>query len=324
MKQMTQMTLSNFSVAYWKKLFSVTRQAFFQFFEDKCFKLSAALAYYTIFSIGPLLLILIWILGFLYGEHLENTTAKQEVLNELTKIFDRQFAIQIQAALENLAVSTNSKIGIIVGVSTLIFTSTTLFVEIQDSINMIWGVKPKPKKSWLKFLTDRATSFSMILGLGFLLIASLVINSVILILTNYFNEIITGVPNQLLKNLNNLLTFFIIVSIFGFIFKVLPDAKVQNRDIVGGALFTGLLFMLGRYGISIYLQYNATANAFGAAGSIIILLLWIYYSAAILYFGAEFTKEHAKMFNRGIHPADFAVLIEKNEIEIDDSTTSDS
>lgn len=314
-----------FQLSYWKKIPKIAWAAVGQFSEDKCMKMSASLAYYTIFSIGPLLLILMWLIGFFYGEYLDNHDAKQKVLIELTELFGKQVALQIQSLIENMAISSNSKTGIIVGVATLIFTSTTVFVEIQDSINTIWGVKPKPKKSWLKFILNRLTSFSMILGLGFLLITSLLLNSIILILIQYVNEIIPGISNQMLNNINTLLTFIIIATIFSFIFKVLPDAKVKNKHIIVGAVLTTLLFMLGRYGISIYLQNNATASAFGTAGSLIILLLWIYYSAAILYYGAEFTKAYVQTFEEGIQPSQYAVLVKKTEIELHNNpATKDS
>ncbi|MFA7617058.1 MAG: YihY/virulence factor BrkB family protein [Weeksellaceae bacterium] len=303
-----------FKLSNWKKVPNISWRAAMNFIDDHCFKMSAALAYYTIFSIGPLLMIVIWTLGFFYGEHLEGSSAKEEVMQEMSEMFGSQISGLVQSALENLSLATDSKVGIIVGLGTLIFTSTTVFVEIQDSINIIWGIKPKPKKNWLKFILNRLTSLSMILGLGFLLIASLLINSVILVLMNYFNQIIPGISNQMLDNINSGLTFVIITLIFGFIFKFLPDAKVRKRDIIGGALFTSILFMIGRYGISIYLQQNATASAFGAAGAIILLLLWVYYSAAILYYGAEFTKEHSKVFGDGIVPTSYAVKINLSEI----------
>lgn len=311
------MNYSLLSLNYWKTIGRITIRAAKNFMDDKCMKMSASLAYYSIFSIGPLLLIVIWLLGFFYGEHLEDSTAQQEVLSGLSEVLGSEVAEQIKVAMGNLAISTQSKIGVLVGIGTLIFTSTTIFIEIQDSINTIWGIKPKPKKSWLKFIIDRLTSFSMVIGLGFLLITSLLINSLLLILMSFFFEIIPGISNQMLNNINVGLTFLITTTIFGFIYKVLPDAKVRNRDIIGGAVFTALLFMLGRFGISFYLENNATANAFGAAGSIIILLLWVYYSAAILYYGAEFTKEYSFQFDKGIEPSPYAVLVDYKEVEYD-------
>jgi len=310
------MIRNKFTIEYWKNIAKLIYRAAVSFSDDKCMKLSASLAYYTTFSIGPLLLIVIWCIGFFYGQHIEGSSAKMEVLEELTKLFGNEVAQQIQVYIEKISVQEQSGIGIIIGVVTLVFTSTTIFVEIQDSINQIWGVKPKPKKGWIKYITDRILSFSMVLGLGFLLIASLLINSVIQLLMNYINRILPGITLNMLNWINMGITFLVISTLFALIFKMLPDAKVRSKHIIGGAAFTAILFMLGRYGISLYLQYNATASAFGAAGSVIVLLIWIYFSAAILYFGAEFTKEHAKFYDNGIKPSSFAVLVAHTEIAV--------
>lgn len=311
------MIKNKFTLDYWKNIWKITVKAVKSFSDDRCMKFSASLAYYTIFSIGPLLLIVIWCIGFFYGQQLEEgSSAKAEVFEELSKIFGSNVASFMQSSMDKMMVQTDSNIGIIIGIATLVFTSTTIFVDIQDSINAIWGIKPKPKKGWLKLIIDRLLSFSMVLGLGFLLIASLLVNSFIMLFTNYINDIIPGITLNMLNWINIAITFLVITTLFGFIFKVLPDAKVRNKDIIGGAIFTSLLFMLGRYGISLYLQNNATASAYGAAGSVIILLLWIYYSAAILYFGAEFTKEHAKVFGSGIQPSTYAVLVAHTEIAV--------
>ena len=310
------MLKNKFTLDYWKKILEITIKAIKAFGDDRCMKFSASLAYYTIFSIGPLLLIVIWCIGFFYGQQLDGTSAQIEVFEELTRIFGENVATFMQSTMEKMMVQTDSNLGIIIGIATLVFTSTTIFVDIQDSINAIWGIKPKPKKGWVKLIIDRLLSFSMVLGLGFLLITSLLVNSFIMLFTNYLNQIIPGISINMLTWINTGITFLVITILFGFIFKVLPDAKVRNRDIIGGAVFTSLLFMLGRYGISFYLQHNATASAFGAAGSVILMLLWIYYSAAILYFGAEFTKEHSKIFGNGIQPSAYAVLIAKTEIAV--------
>lgn len=311
------MIKNKFTLEYWKGIGKITIRAVKAFSEDRCMKMSASLAYYTLFSLGPLLLIVIWCIGFFYGQQLDGTSAESEVFEELSGIFGENVAGLLQSTIEKMMVQTDSNIGIIVGVTTLIFTSTTIFIDIQDSINTIWGIKPKPKKGWIKMIIDRLLSFSMILGLGFLLIASLLINSIIALLTNYITQILPGITINTLSWINTGITFLVITILFGFIFKVLPDAKVRNKDIIGGAMFTAILFMIGRYGISLYLQYNATASAFGAAGSVILLLLWVYFSSAILYFGAEFTKEHAKFFSSGIQPKSYAVLIARTEIAVE-------
>jgi membrane protein len=291
------------------------------FLEDKCMKLSASLAYYTVFSIGPLIIILIWALGFFYGNHLDASGgAREEVMDELNSLFGRDIAILLEGAIQKISFENQSNIGLIIGVSTLVITSTTIFLDIQVSINEIWKVKPKPKKGWLKLIINRLISFSMILGLGFLLMASLLISSIIGVFTSHLEKLLENWNIQLWDWLNTGITFLVIAVLFGFIFAFLPDAKVRFRDILGGSIFTALLFMVGKYGISFYLSNNATATAYGAAGSIIILLAWVYYSSAILYFGAEFTKEYAIKYGHGIKPSSFAVLVKQTELEIDPET----
>jgi len=291
------------------------------FLDDKCMKMSASLAYYTVFSIGPLIMIVIWCIGFFYGTQLEGPTgARDEVFREFTALFGKDVAVQIQSAIQKISFDNKSNIGIIVGIVTLIITSTTIFVDIQDSINTIWKVKAKVKKGWVKLIINRLISFSMVLGLGFLLIASLMINGIIVTLTNTVGQYFDMISLPMLDWINTGITFLVITSLFGFIFSFLPDAKVRFRDILGGAIFTALLFMIGRYGISTYLSQSATASAYGAAGSIIVLLGWVYYSSAILYFGAEFTKEIAIRYGKGIQPTSFAVLVKQTELEIDSDT----
>ncbi|MFD2555851.1 YihY/virulence factor BrkB family protein [Sphingobacterium tabacisoli] len=292
------------------------------FIDDNCMKMSASLAYYTVFSIGPLLIILVWALGFLYGNHLDGPNGAQNtVMTELTELFGPEISKLLESAVQQISFENKSSIGLIVGISTLIVTATTIFVDIQNSINTIWKIKVKPKKGWLKLIINRLISFSMIVGLSFLLMASLLISSVIGIITRHLQNLLGDWNIQFWGWINSGITFVIIALLFGFIFAVLPDAKVRFRDILGGSIFTTILFMIGKYGISLYLSVNATATAYGAAGSIIILLAWVYYSAAILYYGAEFTKEYALRYGSGVKPASFAVLIKQTELEIDPSHT---
>ncbi|MGJ1263818.1 YihY/virulence factor BrkB family protein [Sphingobacterium spiritivorum] len=291
------------------------------FLDDKCMKMSASLAYYTVFSIGPLIIIIIWCIGFFYGTQLDGPTgARDEVFKEFSELFGKDVAVQVQSTIQKISFENRSNIGIIIGIVTLIITSTTIFVDIQDSINTIWKVKAKAKKGWLKLIINRLISFSMVLGLGFLLIASLMINGIIVALTNYFGQYFENISLPMLDWINTGITFMVITALFGFIFSFLPDAKVRFRDILGGAIFTALLFMFGRYAISLYITQSATASAYGAAGSIIVLLGWVYYSSAILYFGAEFTKEIAIRYGKGIRPTSFAVLVKQTELEIDVET----
>lgn len=291
------------------------------FLEDNCMKLSASLAYYTVFSIGPLIIILIWALGFVYGSQLEGPDgARNTVMSELTALVGPEISKLLENAVKQISFENRSNSGLIIGISTLVITSTTIFVDIQNSINTIWKVKAKPKKGWLKLIINRLISFSMILGLSFLLMASLLISSVIGVLTKNIEKFLHNWNIELWDWVNTSITFIVIATLFGFIFAFLPDAKVRFKDILGGSIFTSILFMIGKYGISLYLSMNATATAYGAAGSIIILLAWVYYSAAILYYGAEFTKEYAVKYGKGITPSSFAVLVKQTELEIDPET----
>lgn len=290
------------------------------FLDDGCMRMSASLAYYTVFSIGPLIIILIWALGFFYGNSLSGPdSARTEVMEELTALFGQEISSLLESTIQKITFENKSNIGIIIGVSTLIVTSTTIFVDIQRSLNIIWQVKPKPKKGWLKMIINRLISFSMILGLSFLLMVSLIVSSILGALTNQINQYLGDLNIGLIEWINTGITFIVITILFGSIYAFLPDAKIRFKNILGGSIFTALLFMGGKYIISLYLMNNATASAYGAAGSIIVLLAWVYYSAAILYFGAEFTKEYALKYGDGIHPASFAVLVEQTELELEGS-----
>ncbi|WDF67744.1 YihY/virulence factor BrkB family protein [Sphingobacterium oryzagri] len=294
---------------------------FNDFLDDRCLKKSASLAYYTVFSIGPLILILIWALGFFYGSQLDSPTgARDEIMAELNQLFGKDIANMLDAAIKRISVESKHSIGVYIGIGALIFSSTTIFVDIQNSINEIWRVKAKPKKGWLKIVIDRLISFSMIIGLGFLLMTSLILSSVIGVLMKYIIKYLPDLDIQLVGLVNSGVSFVIIAALFGFIFAVLPDAKVRFRDIFWGAIFTTLLFLLGKLVISYYLTNNATASSYGAAGSVIILLAFVYYSAAILYFGAEFTKQYAIRYGRGIIPTSYAVRVKQTEFEIDQQT----
>lgn len=307
-----------FSIQFYKEIFKLLSDTFSEFANDSAMKMSASLAYYTIFSIAPLLLIVIWLVGFFYGELLAGEQdAQAEVFEEFANIFGPDTAAQIQQIIKNISVSNKSGIGIAIGVGTLVVGSTTIFMEMQDSLNRIWGVRPKPKKGWLKMLLNRAVSLSMVLGLGFLLIVSLIANGIVVALSSRITDYFPDLSVLVVEWVNIGLTFIVITSLFAFIFRFLPDARMRFRDVVGGAIFTAALFMLGRYLIALYMQYSAPASAYGAAGAIIVLLLWIYYSAAILYFGAEFTKVYALKYGRGVWPSSYAVKVVMREQEVE-------
>ncbi|HXI00127.1 MAG TPA: YihY/virulence factor BrkB family protein [Sphingobacteriaceae bacterium] len=291
-----------------KELLGATYTAFDN---DSGLKLSAALAYYTVFALAPLLMIIIYITSNIFG-----TDAVQgRIFSEMNDIVGNNAALQIQETIEKISMAKKSTFAIATGVVTLLFGATGVFVEIQDSINMIWKVKAKPKKGWLKLLTNRILSFSMIISLGFLLIVSLLINGIVVALTDQLNQYFPDITVLIVNLLNLSLTYCIITILFAIIFKFLPDVEIEWKDVRMGALFTAALFMIGRYLISLYIQTSGPDTVYGAAGSLIIVLLWVYYTAAILYFGAEFTQVHAEAYGCKIKPASYAVHIIQTEQE---------
>jgi membrane protein len=202
-----------------------------------------------------------------------------------------------------------------VSIVTLVIGATTVFVEVQDSLNIIWNLKAKPKKGWLAFLKNRLLSSSLIISIGFLMIVSLLINGAIQAFMDIISRYLSSLTEIILLVLNLVITFLVITVLFGIVFKFLPDAKIKWRHVRTGAIFTAILFMVGRYGISLYIEKTATASTYGAAGSIVVLLLWVYYSAVILYIGAEFTEVYTEARGDKIEPAEYAVHVHQEEVE---------
>ncbi|WCT13435.1 YihY/virulence factor BrkB family protein [Mucilaginibacter jinjuensis] len=294
-----------------KNGFTIIKAAFNGFLNDLALKYSASLAYYTIFSLAPLLLLVISIAGLVFGKD----ASQGKVFYEINGLVGNDAAKQIQDMIKNLEMSGKSTISVIIGVVTLIIGATTVFGEIQESINIIWQVKPKPKVGWIKLVKNRLLSGSMIVTIGFLLLVSLILNGALLALSDHLKHFLPAVTVMFFNTLNALVSFIVIAVLFGVIFKVLPDAKIGWRDVRSGAIFTAVFFMIGRLVIGIYIEKSGASSTYGAAGSLIIILLWIYYTAAILYFGAEFTRAYADFYGVKIEPADYAVHVEQTEDE---------
>ena len=237
------------------------------------------------------------------------------VFGEINGLIGNEAALQIQDIIKNLELSGKTNVTIAIGAITLIIGATTVFAEIQDSINIIWKVKVKPKRGWVKLVKDRLLSSSLIVGLGFLLIVSLMVNGALLALNDLFKSYFPQVTIVVFHVINIVISFGVITLLFGVIFKVLPDVKIGWKDVRMGAFFTACLFMLGRYIIGLYIETTSTGSAYGAAGSLIIILVWVYYTAAILYFGAEFTRAYAEHIGAKILPASYAVYVEQLELE---------
>ncbi|HVF82015.1 MAG TPA: YihY/virulence factor BrkB family protein [Flavisolibacter sp.] len=294
-----------------KGIWKVLKQAFNGFGDDKVLKLSAALAYYTVFSIGPLIIVVIYLAGIIYGRE----AIQGSIFGHIQGLVGAEAATQIQSMIKSAALNTKGNFAAVVGVVTLVIGATGVFGEIQESINIIWNLKPKPKKGWVKMLVNRLLSFSVIVSLGFILLVSLVLTGLIEALMGRLQAYFPNITVVLVYIINLLLTFAIITTLFGVIFKVLPDAIIKWRDVIVGSMVTAVLFMLGKFAITFYIGTSDVGGTYGAAGSLVVLLLWVYYSSVILYFGAEFTKAYAANFGSVIHPSEYAVWVKNIEVE---------
>lgn len=295
-------------VRTWK----VIKRSFADFFGNNVLKLSSSLAFSTIFSLPGLLIIIIWISTIFY----KRQVVEGSLYGEMAKFVGADAAAGIQRTMSNAVVTGHTQFATIVGFIALIIGATSVFGEIQDSINLLWKLKAKPRKGrgWLRLIINRLLSFSMIISLGFILLVSLVINGAMDILIDHLLRNFPHVTVIVIYATNLILTYLITAIVFGLIFKVLPDARIKWRHVTAGAFTTALFFMVGKFLISYYLGHSTMSTAYGAAGSIIIVLLWVYYSSAILYFGASFTREYAIETGSDIYPNNYAVWVEQVEV----------
>lgn len=296
-----------------KKAGILLKDTFSGFLEDDGLKLAASLSYYTIFSLPPLLIIIISLSGFFFGAE----AVRGELFGQINGLVGNAAALQIQEIIKNVKLSHSSAFATTFGVIILLIGASGVFVEIQDSINFIWGLKAKPKRGLIKFIKNRLMSFSMIGSVGFLLLVGLIINSLMDLLNTRLAVYFPVDTVYLVYTFNLLIVFSIITLLFTIIFKTLPDGKLALHDCLIGASFTTVLFMIGKFAIGAYLGRSAIGSWYGAAGSVILVLVWVYYSAIILYFGAEFTRAYAENHGKKIIPNEYAVKIIKHKIEID-------
>ena len=302
-----------------KGMIEVFKNSFKGFQEDKVPKLSAALAYFTVFSMGPLLVVIISLCGLFLGKE----AIEGKVYDEIDGFVGPDTAAQVQYIIKSASLEGKSKIAAIIGGITLLIGATSIFAEIQDSINGIWGLRPKPKRGWVKFLQNRVLSFSVIIGLGFLLLVSLFVSGLIDAFTKYLQTRFPDAALIIFYIGNQIITFGVIVLIFGAIFKVLPDANIMWKDVLAGAIATALLFMLGKFAISFYISKSNVGTTYGGAGSLVVLLVWVYYSSFILYFGAEFTKAYAVKYGSKIYPNHYAVTTKTVVVETGSHSVQD-
>jgi membrane protein len=262
-----------------QRYFQLFKEAWGEFGNDKGQRLGAALAYYTLFAITPVLLIAITIAGLIFG----HTQAQSQMVGQLRTLMGDAGAKAIEEMLLAAAKPKTGTFAIIIGAVTLLFGASGVFGELKDALNTIWNVEDKPKPGILGFIKERFLSFAMVLGVGFLLLVSLVIDAALSALSNALWE-----PVQLM------ISFAVVAVLFAMLFRYLPDVHIEWRDVWFGAAFTALLFILGKFALGLYLGKSAVGSSYGAAGSLVVLLVWIYWSANILFFGAEVTQVHAR------------------------------
>ncbi len=291
---------------YIKSFYEVIKDTFDGFLEFKVLKMSASLAYITVFSLAPLLLVILFICDVFWGRE----AIEGAIYSQVNSFVGASSAEQIQAMIQNLALSKNSTLAAVIGIGTLLFGATSVFAEIQDSINTIWGLRHKKKSGFWLFLKSRLLSFGVIGSLGFILLVAL-----------GFSTLLDGISNQLTQTyteisviifyMSNLVATFIITSLlFGSIFTILPDAEITWKQVRVAAFTSTILFMLGKFLITFYITNSNISDVYGAAGSIVVLMVWVYYSSVILYLGATFAKFYAIKFAQPIRPSKYAEIVQ--------------
>ena len=292
-----------------KKFYLVLMNSTIAFSDDNCFKLSASLSYYTIFAMAPLLLMIMSLAGVVYG----NDAVSGRIYTDIQGVVGKEAALQIQELIANVQHTHATTAGAILGGIILFVGATGVFTEIQGSINFIWSVKAKPKRGWRKYLINRLISFSLVVGLGLLLLISLILNTVIALISTKLEKFIPNSPVFFIHSVNTIAVLVILTGLFMVIFKILPDAFISWIDALVGSAFTTILFYLGNYLIGVYFRKANLGVTYGTAASIVIILTWVYYSSLILYYGAEFTKIFALYSGHGIKPKQTAVFLIKSE-----------
>ncbi|HLN19527.1 MAG TPA: YihY/virulence factor BrkB family protein [Bacteroidales bacterium] len=292
------------------KLFTILKQTFKEWMAKDPFRESAVIAYYAIFSLPGLFVLIITLAGYFFGRDAVN----EHVLNQVSSALGNDSADQIYEIIQQQESETQktSVWGAIVGIATLLLGATGVFAQFQKSLNNIWEVKPdKAKSGIVELIKVRLFSFGLIVSIAFLLIISLLISTLLTAFGEWLSSKFSESLLILLKILNFIISFSILTLLFAMMLKIFPDAKIKWKDVWIGSALTTILFIIGKYGLSLYFGKANPASAFGAAGSIILILLWVSYSSMIVFFGAEFTRQYANIHSGGAAPSDHAVKDER-------------
>lgn len=282
------------------------------FTSNESMSFAAGTAFYTIFSLPAFLIIILNVGASIY----KRSEIREELFGQITNLAGEESRQTLESILENFALDADNTFFATIAIGILVFSATTVFVSLQRGINHIWHIKPKPERGWLKLAIDRLLSFSIVLVIGFILIISLILDAVVSYAFGKLDDVFPEVNLELISIAEIVLSQLILIVIFALMYKILPDAKVRWKDTWVGALVTALLFIVGKFLIGFYMSTNDLSSTYGAAGSLVILLVWIYYSLVIFLFGAQVTYYIAKNIGGGVIPKTQAVRVE--EIEVDE------
>ena len=285
---------------------SLLKQTFSEWLEDKVPQLGAALAYYTVFSLAPLVLLLLAIVGFIF--HNDPAGAWGKMTEQMSYFLDKSAIDVVQGIAQKASQPNKGLLATIIGILLALFGASGVFGQLQNALNTIWGVKAKPGVGIMGFIRSRFLSFAMVAGVCFLLLVSLVLESVLKSFSHYVQAMLPG-GIVIALVVYSIFDLAVVVLLFASIFKFLPDVKIQWRDVWMGAVMTAIFFAIGKWALGLYLGSGTAASAYGAASSLITLLLWIYYSSQILLFGAEFTQVYAARAGRAFVPDKYAVRV---------------
>jgi membrane protein len=292
--------------------FSLLKETFNEWLQDKAPQLGAALAYYTVFSLAPLILVLLAIVGVIFRN--DPAGAWDKITQQMSYFLDPSAVQVVQSIAQKASQPGKSTIATIIGVALALFGASGVFGQLQDALNTIWGVKAKRGGGIWRFLRSRFLSFAMVGGICFLLLVSLILESLLKGFSHYVQSVLPG-GLVIAMSIYLIFDFGVVVLLFALIFKLLPDVQIQWRDVWIGAVLTAIFFGMGKWLLGFYLGSGAAGSAYGRASSLITLLLWVYYSSQILLFGAEFTQVYAARAGRGVKPDEYAVRVEQKEIE---------
>lgn len=303
---------SETSKSFFGNVFGLLKQTFQEWLQDKAPQLGAALAYYTVFSLAPLIVVLVAIVGVIFRN--DPAGAWNRITEQLSYFLDASAVQVVQNIAQKASQPGKSTIATIIGVALALFGASGVFGQLQDALNTIWGVKAKPGGGIWGFLRSRFLSFAMVGGVCFLLLVSLTLEGLLKGFSHYVQSVLPG-GIVVAMTVYLIFDFAVVVLLFAMIFKFLPDAQIQWRDVWIGAIMTAIFFGLGKWLLGLYLGSGAAGSAYGAASSLITLLLWVYYSSQILLFGAEFTQVYAERAGRGAKPDEYAVRVQTKEVE---------